>query len=553
MVNPQTVGGIIDQVVGSDRLRRDSSLLLWPPNAFAIAAAVLDASGAYNRIGDGWPLPYEPLFTTPFSDWLGWIEHVGKRWRERAAANGGGLPMEVEELWRNLVEGYDAPLHEVSEQRVLLRSLLELLAAADVASEDAGVPHDSARNDPFWQRTVEILPPPFLMKKPVSSTLCDGIDPSRAIVLPKMKTPQNGMTTRSLSHHLAYVRPSGVMPQWCLLAGEEDFVRRKSLNLLLIPWPERIDPSQFEAVDEALAPIQTMPRGHGFFRYTPRALSNDQVEDVAKLCHKAISVVGHLDGLVFPEMSLLHEDYLKVLARLEDLSHQIDLPIVIAGVCAPGDGTSPCRNYALTRVRLGHTQGDKHTFVEQHKHHRWFLSDSQIAAYGLGTQLTLGGKWWEFTCMERRTLAFLALKPWLALSVLVCEDLARPDPAGEIIRAVGPNLVVCLLQDGPQLSSRWSARSATVLTDDPSTSVLTLTSRGMIRLSNTSSGLGNSAAVALWRDPLTGIREITMPDDAKGLVLTLANRYVEQWTADGRSDGGLTGTVTLAGVHPIRV
>jgi hypothetical protein len=64
-------------------------------------------------------------------------------------------------------------------------------------------------------------------------------------------------------------------------------------------------------------------------------------------------------------------------------------------------------------------------------------------------------------------------------SVLICADLARQDPAADLIRAVGPNLLIALLMDGPQLSHRWPARYAAVPAEDPGTSVQTLTSLGM--------------------------------------------------------------------------
>jgi hypothetical protein len=67
--------------------------------------------------------------------------------------------------------------------------------------------------------------------------------------------------------------------------------------------------------------------------------------------------------------------------------------------------------------------------------------------------------------------------------VLICEDLARQDPAAELVRAVGPNLLVALLMDGPQLANRWPARYAAVLAEDPGTSILTLTSLGMVERS----------------------------------------------------------------------
>ena len=41
------------------------------------------------------------------------------------------------------------------------------------------------------------------------------------------------------------------------------------------------------------------------------------------------------------------------------------------------------------------------------------------------------------------------------------------DEVAELIRDVGPTLVVTILLDGPQLATRWTARYAGVLADDP--------------------------------------------------------------------------------------
>ena len=48
------------------------------------------------------------------------------------------------------------------------------------------------------------------------------------------------------------------------------------------------------------------------------------------------------------------------------------------------------------------------------------------------------------------------------IASLVCEDLAHIDEVIDAIRLVGPTLLVALLLDGPQLSSRWAARYASV-------------------------------------------------------------------------------------------
>ena len=103
------------------------------------------------------------------------------------------------------------------------------------------------------------------------------------------------------------------------------------------------------------------------------------------------------------------------------------------------------------------------------------------------------------------------------MSVLICEDLARPDPVGEVVRAVGPNLIIALLSDGPQLNSRWPSRYAGVLADDPGSSVLTVTSAGMAKLSKSGDPAKDRPdVIAFWRDAKTGSTEIVCPKDARG-------------------------------------
>ena len=65
-------------------------------------------------------------------------------------------------------------------------------------------------------------------------------------------------------------------------------------------------------------------------------------------------------------------------------------------------------------------------------------------------------------------------------------------------------------------------------------------------------GVALSEAAGPWKDPKTGgPHEIVLPDGAEAVVLTLSAEFAEEWTADGRSDGGATGYPVLAGIHPI--
>jgi hypothetical protein len=116
---------------------------------------------------------------------------------------------------------------------------------------------------------------------------------------------------------------------------------------------------------------------------------------------------------------------------------------------------------------------------------------------------------------------------------LVCEDLAENDEVAEVIRAVGPTGVITVLLDGPQLTSRWAARYASVLADDPGSAVLTLTSFGMVQRSRPGDR-DASTIVALWKDPERGFREIPLEPGAQAVLLTACGSRATRRTADGR-------------------
>jgi hypothetical protein len=115
--------------------------------------------------------------------------------------------------------------------------------------------------------------------------------------------------------------------------------------------------------------------------------------------------------------------------------------------------------------------------------------------------------------------------------------------------------VVCLLLDGPQLPTRWPARYATVLADDPGSSVLTLTSAGMARISRPPKPKRASASrtvVALWKDAKHAAMPIEMKADSAGIVLELRREFFEEWSADGRSDHCTTAYLVCNGYRQVR-
>jgi hypothetical protein len=133
---------------------------------------------------------------------------------------------------------------------------------------------------------------------------------------------------------------------------------------------------------------------------------------------------------------------------------------------------------------------------------------------------------------------------------LICEDLARNDPCQELVRGVGPNLLIALLMDGPQLKDRWPARYATVLAEDPGSSVLSVTSKGLIARSNATKRFPASDKIALWRDDSGRTEELSLPDGAHGLCLTLQPGAVSERSLDGRLNSNAQ-SWRLTGIVPV--
>jgi hypothetical protein len=177
-------------------------------------------------------------------------------------------------------------------------------------------------------------------------------------------------------------------------------------------------------------------------------------------------------------------------------------------------------------------EGEAWFHIRQNKHHRWSLDESQIYQYHLGGVLHPSIRWWEAIEVPRKAIEFVEVAE-LTIVSLVCEDLAQNDQIAGLIRSVGPTVVLTALLDGPQLTSRWAARYASGLADDPGSAVLTLTSFGMVQRSRPHAREA-SRVVALWKDPASGVREIPLEAGAQGVLLTVCMDRATRRSADGR-------------------
>lgn len=550
----------------------------WPVDVFAIAASVLDRSGAYATVANEWPpgglssVPDEAdkdetsgTRVPPAKPWDVMIRDVGNEWRRLWFSTSVEQPDDwsptpppmIKAWWDVLCQESEIPIAAIGQQPRLCESLLNLLAASDEASYGLGTSEPLAASEFGGNESdgcsfdrMLLLSSFGLTSEDGESTLCRKIHPSRVRVLPKLRTPRFGVTLRSLSLNLALCPAGEVQLKWHLVGGGKE--QRPFVNLLLVPWPDEILPSEFHESNPAFGRRNPCTP---LFDYRPNRESSsaDWIRNLDRLIKSANKIIGKIDGVIFPECSLEEREANVIFEHLG-----LKGILTIAGVRGRDKGTGLGSNSVRTRFpftgpRNNSVAPSHKPFVEyrQDKHHRWLLDRSQIITYGLASQLHPEKDWWEGIAIGPRQLSFVALRPWLTSCVLICEDLARQDPIAEVIRSVGPSLVVALLMDGPQLKSRWPSRYATVLADDPGSSVLTLTSAGMVDLSRPVNTEKGKRIVALWKDSLYGAVELELPQGATGLVLTLTNSETRDRTADGRHDRRSQKSLVYGGSCPI--
>jgi hypothetical protein len=226
-----------------------------------------------------------------------------------------------------------------------------------------------------------------------------------------------------------------------------------------------------------------------------------------------------------------------------------DIEMLIAGSSEAAHSKSPGNHVHGAYFRL-HKDGDV-VLTSRAKHHRWKLTKDQIRAYSLGASLDPAMDWWEHIELGDREVNFVSLRPDLVVTTMICEDLARIDPCQYVLRATGPSLIIALLMDGPQMASRWPGRYATILADDPGSAVLTFTSLGLLERQNASGHHEKpSRKIALWKDEVTGFREIELPMGADAVCITISPTQTTDRSIDGRTDTRLS--LSLSGITPIK-
>jgi hypothetical protein len=498
-------------------------LLDWPPDVFALTNVILARSEAF-RFAVSPPQAWPP---EGYPDWGRMVVEGGLRWGAWAEHRHGPPPELVGQEWAALEERADMPLEHLAQGldwRVCV-ALLTLHAMADEACAGLGVALDTsdAMACVYRARGREML---------VRTGSMARVDPRLLRVLPKVRTPPTG---RPAFSRYACVQRPGIDVHWHKMPARHrgTDLRSEYATLLLLPWPLEVKASDFRPVEGSVQRLSKDP--FGSFEFAPEeGLDFDLLDRVLVAArHEARSV----DVVCLPESAVEEHE----IDELEALLYGHGVVSLVAGVRqeVPESGRAPKNwlhmgfNPRFEKGASLPTEPSPPWFhIRQRKHHRWSLDEAQINQYHLGGVLHPHVRWWESMEVPRRAIEFVEVAE-LTLAALVCEDLAQNDDVAELIRQVGPTCVLTALLDGPQLNSRWAARYASVLADDPGSAVMTLTSYGMVQRSRPR-GLEASSVIALWKDPSTGVHEIPLEAGAHAVLLTICMDRATRRSADGR-------------------
>lgn len=508
-------------------------ILNWPPNTFLILLFIVDYTDKYRRIvspieNDSWGESYITQANELSKSWLNnlkeYLDYATENNFNGKANTVSGvkvcshLQSELKLVFSE--KNIESCIYELLENKNFINNVFKIISAVDMMFDSYY--HLAPASTDIITKIVNFKSSRRKIVDPDTFILSFSDNETKTgFVTLKARTPQNGLTINNLTQNLAYIKPA-VKPQ--VITSAADPFHEKSYNILVLPWPLTIKSSFFKKSEKSK--VETSNE-FGFFDYRP----HDEID--LKLYLKALIAalerIGSIDLIVFPECSMSEQEYIKV----KDLTYecfQKKTPNILSGIYKNSEDES------INEAYLSFIDDNmEHVFVKQSKHHRWYLDEPQIINYNLAGILDVNVKYWENIDVRRRKLLTLHTPNNVHLCPLICEDLARQEPVAQAVRAIGPHLVVALLLDGPQLKFRWPGKYAAVLSDDPGSSVLSVTALGMTERS-TGSGNSPSRVVALWGDPSEGSEELEVAKDGIGLVIQTNIVDDDMWSIDGRKN-----------------
>ncbi|WP_102489380.1 MULTISPECIES: hypothetical protein [Vibrio] len=494
-----------------------NQILSWPPNVFIIIYSLLEYTDKYRLM-----VSPQPHFTWDYQKDNKTVQFISTEWLALISVQSGQPSTSTISSYINLKyalgevfssRNFSQDIYDLMNTPVFSKCTIQLLLAVDELFSDVDI------CDYKLENRLQLL---LLMRqtffKGQRKNLADN-DCKLGFVTYKTSVPQTGLTLNNLTHSLTCIKPS-VLPEVVTNKHLKKGYNKKSYNILFLPWPFIIETDAFKPANSQVK----MDSYFGSFDYLP-----DDKYEPSKFLQAILATLhrcGTIDLIVFPECALSDKTFNKYMNLLHNLFDG-NAPSILSGTFG---STGQISTNKAKLSFIGELGIDT---IEQSKHHRWFLDETQVRNYNLASSLDLGRKWWENIAIERRHLVTLHTTNGVKLCPLICEDLARQEPVAQAVRSVGPNLVVSLLLDGPQLAFRWPGKYSAVLSDDPGSSVLSVTALGMTQRAT---GLGHdpSRQVALWSEPGRTAETLEINEDGLGIVIELELNDEPMWTIDGR-------------------
>lgn len=549
-----------------------------PADLFAVAGYLFEASGAYQYIvapfnpakGQTKSHVYRGPTQAPSSRRVkAWCD-IGARWARDFSVSQD----EIQPIWAKLLLHADERLvvnpRKKSEVPAWWGLVHSLLVIADEASVDVGYQPLTGGPDGA-RRWANFLTSRHLHRKTAIKlivplepsgegdvshrsrhvsldSVCGFADREVVRVLPKSRTATQGCTLRTFSHNLALLPAHGrANAYWHQprTSNADPDKKRLDLNLLLVPFPYKASKDSISASTGLndkwgrFSLRQTWLTQNGQLGSTKESRRH-LVRFVEALIDQAGDVPVH--GVVFPDYALDWPTYDALARHLCEF--RPDVEILIGGVSSDCNGRKG-NQIAVSSMFFDEAKG--RSVIETHsrrKHHRWLLEASQIDNYGL--PLDRDYEYWEHLDVEERVVHVDVFRASSTITAVFCEDLARMDPALSLLRTVGPNLLIGLSMDGPQLKWRWPGVYATGLADDPGSSVLTLTSCAMVNWSEHARSSQNKPTagnvVALWKNHAAaprggnGFCQLELAKGEHAILLSLKGSRATETTIDGRKN-----------------
>jgi len=571
----------------SEREINEHSVPPIPTDLFGICAILLERSGVYHSLMPG----CKTLEDSPYAWYISDVEmlgarEAGKNWnkltpytstgkprsdrKKRKTVSGfeTAVPPKVREWWDALMKASGEPLFFYRgpdgdlDPPEWWKAIFLMLITADEACAGIGL-YSNAANAPSavtWVDDIlkvserEDLKNSMsnatdkygIQHRPLTDNAAFQLNPDIASVHPKTRTPKVGCTLRTLTHNLSLMPPRGQIGSYWVRSLSTHYGKPETdFNILMIPFPYMLDPDWFESSDLGSGDhLNERGKTWNWFdikqEWLPKTNSEQKkfIEFVCELIKEAAKTRA-IHCIAFPEYALNWKIFEQLARKIRD--EFLTIEVLISGSSDNCKGDQG--NYVMNALFYDgdKSEGDEkvrtYMVTSRAKHHRWRIDREQIETYGLETALDPDLIWWEHIPIAPRELHHVVFREGSIFTALICEDLARSDPCHRNLRAVGPNLLFVLLMDGPQLSNRWSARYSTGLTDDPGTSVLTLTSRGLIQSSNdirAAAGETLDWSIGLFKDDVSASVSISCPPNFQASVMSLNVERVDETTFDGR-------------------